>query len=172
MGASLYDLPHVGLDVRQVTTFGRPVRPDRPQVWLHGRRGPAIFPPGRPVFFTTDRDAAAWYAGRWAHPRAEPRVHAALVDIRAPAGYYDLLRAIRRARASAADIARHSAYDGRQEIDYLFVPKVRTMLGRAGYDGYLGWDAPAGRELPVAVVFHPEQIVLLEQQGASSPIAA
>lgn len=171
MYASLRDAPRVGLGAREDAATLHPLRPAAPQVWLHGCRGPALFPPGRPAFFTADRAAAARQAERCPHRWGEPRVHEALLDIRRPAGYYDLLRAVRRARAGDADLTRHAPEVGGREIGYLLVPKVRAALARAGHDGYLGWDALEGREIPVAVTFRPEQVVPLPPRD-DAPLAA
>ncbi|HET8632171.1 MAG TPA: hypothetical protein VFL91_32495 [Thermomicrobiales bacterium] len=161
MGVATYDLPPTGLGAPRDDKFAALLRPAAPQVWLHGRRGPAIFPPGRPVFFTTDLVAAANDA-RFCPLQGQPRVHAALLDIRRPAGYYDLLRAIRRTHTIPAAITHHAEAAEARDVDAFLVARVRAALARAGYDGYLGWTLFAGREIPVAVAFRPEQIILLD----------
>ena len=138
-------------------------------LYYHGRRGPAVFAEDAPAFFTTDRRGAAWYARERGDRGQEPRVYAARLDIRNPAGPDDLLEVIAGTGATAADVAAHTPYDGDNPLDFLYLPMVRQALEWLGFDGYRGWDALANGEIPVLVAFHPRQIAVLEG-GDDGPV--
>ncbi len=131
-----------------------------PETAFHGRRGPATFTEGVPAFFTLDRRGAEWYAMERGDPGHEPYVHAAVLSMRHAARYDDLIRAVEEAGATTEDVQAHSPNDGDNANDFLYVPGVQQALERRGFDAYEGWDVLTNDEIPIVVVWHPEQIRL------------
>lgn len=124
----------------------------------HGRRGDPVFKEGRPIFFTENKKDAKWYAYERGNFSKEPMITEVVVNIENPASIDDLRKVINEVGATREDIKAHSAYEGWNEIDYLYVPKVLNKLKEKEFDAFQGWDVLTNTEISIIVVFDPEQI--------------
>lgn len=124
--------------------------------WYHGRRGPISFAPGRPAFFTRQREGAKWYSRE--RGEGKPGIGTFALDIKRPARHRDLDAAVRETGATDSDVFEHSQYSGENFVDYLYVPEVVEALKAKGFDGYVGWDVLENTEIEIAVPFGSGQI--------------
>lgn len=129
----------------------------------HGRRGGADFKEGRPVFFTEIKEDAEWYAYERGDFSKVPMITEATVNIENPASIDDLREAVSKAGATREDIKTHSAYEGWNDTDYLYVPKVLNNLKEKGFDSFQGLDVLTNTEIRIIVVFDPDQIEIKNQ---------
>lgn len=130
--------------------------------WYHGRglkpRGKLTFDPKRPTFFTRHKDDAEWFAGNRFDTGEDPTVVTARIHSKKPARYRDLLDAVRATKSGEDDISENSPYDGTNDTDYLYVPKVIEALKKAGFDCYFGLDPFENNEIIIVVPFNTRDI--------------
>jgi len=135
----------------------------------HGRRGDPVFKEGRPIFFTENKKDAEWYAYERGDFLKEPMITEAVVNIEKPASIDDLRNAVNEVGVTRDDIRVHSAYEGWNEIDYLYVPKVLDNLKEKGFDAFQGWDVLTNAEILIIAVFGPEQIEIQKKEVIECP---
>ena len=110
-----------------------------PLVVYHGsREGAGVIDKFKtPAFFSPDKMAADWYG--------DSRPY--YLNIKNPAGYNDIIKAAKKAGVKDVggeypEVAKHSPYDGTNENDLVYIPKVREQLKSMGFDGSahgIGW---------------------------------
>lgn len=139
---------------------------EKPLLVFHGRgdipKGTKPhFAEDRPAFFTSSRVGAAeyhWNNDGMGDHNGDAVVHAARLHMENPAHHEDLMAAVAATGSTDKDIQAHSQYDGSNDHDHLYVPKVRRKLEAIGHDGYEGPDHLFGRDIPMQAVWHPSQI--------------
>lgn len=122
----------------------------------HGRRGPPVFQPGRPIFTTTSTWGARFYAYETGGEGA-PTVYSLRVQTKRPANLDYLMDAVAAVGAQEEDVEALGV-TFQTENDYLYLPTVQEQLERMGYDGYRGLDVLERSDIPILVVWHPEQV--------------
>jgi ppGpp synthetase/RelA/SpoT-type nucleotidyltranferase len=132
--------------------------PKEDEPWYHGRRGEHTFDPSRPAFFAREREGAGWYAHERGRDDAQPNIGEYRLDIKKPARLRDLMAVVDKLGVTDEDIQQHSVYEGENDVDYLYVPKVREALKAGGFDGFVGWDTLSNGDLQIAVPFGTSQI--------------
>jgi hypothetical protein len=65
----------------------------------------------------------------------------------------------RLAKASRDDVPKHSGYDGENEADLLYVPRVRDALKDLGFDSYLWSDTLSNDSIDALVPLNPRRQV-------------
>ena len=85
------------------------------------------------------------------------------LNIKNPAGYNDIIKAAKKAGVKDVggeypEVAKHSPYDGTNENDLVYIPKVREQLKSMGFDGYRAWDWLGNSEIDAIVAFDKSQI--------------
>lgn len=126
------------------------------ETWYHGRGDEINFDPNRPAFFTRDKEGASWYAEN--RGDNEPNTGSFKLDIKKPARYRDLVKAVEATGSTEKDIQKNSQYEGENFSDHLYVPKVRDWLKNHGFDGYVGWDTLSNSDIEIAVPLNVKQI--------------
>lgn len=139
-----------------------------------------------PFFATTDKKGAKWFATERGGKGG--KVHEVRLAIRKPLdtrtmeGSLKLIEIARKAgveinvrvdKASKTwdhdpirEISEHSPYDGTNELDLLYIPKVRDALKAAGYDGIKTWDTLENRDIPTLIPLDAnKQVKLVEAKG-------
>ena len=126
-----------------------------PLVVYHGsREGAGVIDEFKtPAFFSPDKMAADWYG--------DSRPY--YLNIKNPAGYNDIIKAAKKAGVKDVggeypEVAKHSPYDGTNENDLVYIPKVREQLKSMGFDGYRAWDWLGNSEIDAIVAFDKSQI--------------
>ena len=125
----------------------------------HGRRGglPDDKPP--PLFFADKKDDAVWYAYERGPHSEKPVITETTIKIEKGASFEDLKQAVLDTGANRKDILNHSAYEGENDIDYLYVPKIMETLKNKGFDNFQGLDVLTNMEISVTVIFDLAQII-------------
>jgi ribosomal protein S18 acetylase RimI-like enzyme/8-oxo-dGTP pyrophosphatase MutT (NUDIX family) len=150
--------------------------PQEDESWYHGRRTdkPIHFDPNRPAFFTRSKDGAGWYSmerGDYDHP---PVIGEFKLNIKQPARFRDLEKAIKNLGLTEKDIQENSSYDGINDADYLYVPATIEHLKKQGFDGYVAWDVLENTSIEIAVPFSTNQIIPIKEERlkeSATPIA-
>jgi hypothetical protein len=114
------------------------------------------FHKGRPIFCTDEPEDAHWYG--FERGTGVPTIFCIGAPLKRPASRNDLLEAINDTNANEEDIKKNSPYEGSNETDYLYVPKVVDMLKRKGFDCYCGLDILTNYEIKITVIFDTELI--------------
>jgi hypothetical protein len=127
---------------------------------FHGRRGPAMFAPVRPIFATLKPSHARFYAYETGGKGA-PTVHELRVRARRFAALEDLMAAVEAVGATEDDVEAQGVYF-QTDNDFLYVPSVQVELERRGFDAYEGLDVLERSDIPILVVWHPEQVEVAE----------
>ena len=112
-----------------------------------------------PIFFTDKKEDARWYAYERGPISEKPVITETIIKIERTASVEDLNQAVVEAGTTHEDIRKHSPYEGYNEIDYLYVPKVRETLKRKGFDNFQGLDVLTNMEIPITVIFEKDQII-------------
>jgi N12 class adenine-specific DNA methylase len=134
----------------------------------HGRRGPQTFDPGKPIFFADKENDAEFYAHERG-PDDEPAgISSNEVEIKNPATLEQMVEIAKKIGVEFAEddtgypyipeVAKHSPYDGTNELDLVYIPRVQEALKAAGYDSVKAFDPLENYEIPVTVIFDPSQI--------------
>ena len=142
-----------------------------------------------PAFFTSDPEAAHWYAmNRGENPQIIP-AHLSMknpLDVRSKEGAFKLIDIAKQANVHtelndgprgwdffSKDIAKHSPYDGTNHLDLLYIPKVRQALAKRGFDGVIADDALSNEEIPTFIPIDVRQIKsAVGNQGTFDPSIA
>jgi hypothetical protein len=114
-----------------------------------------------PLFTSTDPEAASWYG--------EPRP--LFVRANKIASYEDMIAAARRVgvegtygqrgeQANIPEVRQNSQYEGYNENDLLYIPRVREELQRQEFDAVRVWDQLERDEVDALVVIgSPDQVI-------------
>jgi hypothetical protein len=127
-----------------------------------------------PTFFTTDPEAAHWFAVDRGGSEPGTLLQVEL-DIRRPASQSDLIEAALAAGVAmmgdpqegdfyAPEIRKHSPYEGTNPLDLVYIPKVRAALKRRGFDGVHAWDLLGNTEIDTWVTLDAAQARILGAQ--------
>jgi hypothetical protein len=127
-----------------------------------------------PTFFTTDPEAARWFAVDRGGSEPGTLLQVEL-DIHRPASQSDLIEAALAAGVAmmgdpqegdfyAPEIRKHSPYEGTNPLDLVYIPKVRTALKRRGFDGVHAWDLLGNTEIDTWVTLDATQARILGAQ--------
>lgn len=124
--------------------------------WYHGRRGPAVFEPGRPIFTTTSAFGGRFYAYETGGEGA-PTVYTVRVTYKRAAVLDYLMDAVAAVGAQEEDVEA-LGITFQTENDYLYLPAVQRQLERLGFDAFKGLDVLERSDIPILVVWRPEQV--------------
>jgi hypothetical protein len=176
---------------KNLATFVEGNHPEVPHVVYHGT-GAERFKNNTfklPAFFTSDPEAAHWYAmNRGENPQIIP-AHLSMknpLDVRSKEGAFKLIDIAKQANVHtelndgprgwdffSKDIAKHSPYDGTNHLDLLYIPKVRQALAKRGFDGVIADDALSNEEIPTFIPIDVRQIKsAVGNQGTFDPSIA
>lgn len=139
------DIFYGGIDV--------PVDPPKPgEVWYHGTNHNTSRV-GAISWWTRSQGDAEFYADP-----EDGTTYTATVLPGRYGGYKDLVMAVRATGATRSEIAHNSVFDGTNDNDFVYIPKVQKWLRSRGFDGILLSDGMSNYEIDVLVVLNPRVI--------------